>query len=141
MNESGPVKRPIKTARAQDSASLVLLRREYELSCNLQHPFIAPTFAFLEDSPVGPAILREYIEGATLRDFVASEPSKSVRSKILGQILAAVEYIHSVRGTFVKNYASYRESLPNQEQRFVCDTVYGRLVVQLSEQMRDLPVL
>ena len=77
-----------------DSASQVLLRREYELSCNLQHPFIASTFVFLENSPVGAAIVMEYVEGRTLRDFANENPSKPARKKVLSQILDAVEYLH-----------------------------------------------
>jgi len=85
----------LKTARDGESASLELLRREYEISRDLQHPFIASTFMFLEDSPVGPAILMEYVEGCSLRDFIDIDPPKSTLRKIFSQILSAVEYLHN----------------------------------------------
>ncbi|MBQ9475540.1 MAG: protein kinase, partial [Bacteroidales bacterium] len=84
----------MKTAKTKDSASRMLLRREWEISRNLQHPLIASSFAFLEDSPVGPAIKMEYVDGRTLREFAASTPSLSLRKKIFSQILDAVEYLH-----------------------------------------------
>ena len=126
MNESGPIKRPIKTqpgepflgeelvqlaphiwrvtwegkywllkgARSSEAASYVLLRREYEISRNLQHPFILNSFLLVEDSPVGAAILMEYVEGRTLKDFILERPSSSLRFKVLSQLLDAMEYLH-----------------------------------------------
>lgn len=84
----------LKTAKANDTSSLQLLRREYEISRNLQHPFILSSFRFLEDSPAGPAIMMEYVEGKTLGDFLSGKPSASTRRKILSQILSATEYLH-----------------------------------------------
>lgn len=84
----------LKTARGGEASSGMLLRREYEIACNLQHPFIATTFNFLEDSPVGAAIVMEYVEGLSLRRFVETDPPKIMRRKMLGQILDAVEYLH-----------------------------------------------
>ena len=126
MNESGPIKRPIKTqtgeqifgddlvqlapriwritwegkywllkgARSSEAASYVLLRREYEISRNIQHPFILNSFLFVEDSPIGAAILMEYVEGRTLKDFILEHPSSSLRLKVLSQLLDAMEYLH-----------------------------------------------
>ena len=122
MNESAPLKRPIKTflqegmtdinpigknvyrvtvdgkywlLKAAGPGSSALIRREYELMCNLSHPFIASAAAFVEDSPVGPAILMEYVQGKTLEAFLGSSSPFSTRWKLLMQILRAVEYIHS----------------------------------------------
>ena len=121
MNESAPLKRPIKTfpeegmsditpigknvyrvtldgkywlLKTAGPGSSALIRREYELMCNLSHPFIASAAAFWEDSPVGPAILMEYVQGKTLEDFLGSHSPFSTRWKLLMQILQAVEYIH-----------------------------------------------
>ena len=84
----------LKTAKSEESASVELLRREYDLSCNLSHPFIAGALGFEPDSPKGPAIIMEYIDGRTLREFIAEKPSVSVRKKVLHQILTALEYLH-----------------------------------------------
>lgn len=84
----------LKTADGNDAASLQLLKREYEISCNLQHPFVLSAIAFDESSPVGPAIVMEYVDGRTLRSFAADKPSGPARRKVLREILDAVEYLH-----------------------------------------------
>jgi len=71
-----------------------LLRREYDISCNLQHPYILTPLRYAEDTPVGPAIVMEYIEGCTLTEFVAKGQSQEVLRKVLDEILDAVDYLH-----------------------------------------------
>ena len=80
----------LKTARDLTS----LLRREYDISCNLQHPYILTPLRFAEDTPVGPAIVMEYIEGCTLTEFVAKGQSHEVLRRLLVEILDAVDYLH-----------------------------------------------
>ena len=80
----------LKTARDLTS----LLRREYDISCNLQHPYILTPLRFSEDTPVGPAIVMEYIDGCTLTEFVAKEQSHEVLRRLLVEILDAVDYLH-----------------------------------------------
>lgn len=48
-----------------------LIRREYEISIGLSHPFIASVFVFEEDTPVGPGIIMEYVDGRSLSEFLA----------------------------------------------------------------------
>lgn len=84
----------LKTPRESDANSAFLLRREYEISCNLQHPNVLTPLKFATDTPVGPAIIMEYVEGVTLTDFLFAHPSKSVRKRLLSEILEAVEYLH-----------------------------------------------
>ena len=83
----------LKTA-VEEAAAQQLLRREYELTAGLQHPFIIRTIRFDPDSPVGPAIVLEYVEGRMLREFLEEKPSRIARSKIRNQLLDAVEYLH-----------------------------------------------
>ena len=71
-----------------------LLRREYDISCNLQHPYILTPLRYSEDTPVGPAIVMEYIEGCTLTEFVAKGQSHEVLRRLLVEILDAVDYLH-----------------------------------------------
>ncbi|MBP5637734.1 MAG: serine/threonine protein kinase [Bacteroidales bacterium] len=121
MKESAPLKRPIKTfpdsgmtdivpigknvyrvtvdgkywlLKTAGPGSSALIRREYELMCNLSHPCIASVAAFVEDSPVGAAILMEYVQGRNLEEYLAGRTPFSTRWKLLMQILRAVEYIH-----------------------------------------------
>lgn len=85
----------LKTSKKDDAESEQLLEREYMILNELQHPFIASTFDFITDSPVGTAILMEYVDGTNLRDFIAENPSIKTRKKVLNQILSAVEYLHN----------------------------------------------
>ena len=71
-----------------------LLRREYDMSCNLQHPYILTPLRYSEDTPVGPAIVMEYVEGCTLTEFVAKGQSHEVLRRLLVEILDAVDYLH-----------------------------------------------
>ncbi len=71
-----------------------LLRREYDMSCNLQHPYILTPLRYSEDTPVGPAIVMEYVEGCTLTEFVAKGQPHEVLRRLLAEILDAVDYLH-----------------------------------------------
>ena len=84
----------LKAAIPGDSMSHEMLRREYELSCDLNHPCIARTLGFETETPVGPAIVMEYIEGMRLDEFIASNPSRARRKALLQDILDGVDYLH-----------------------------------------------
>lgn len=84
----------LKTAAAGDGMALEMLRREYELACDLCHPNIARTLGFEEQTPIGAAILMEYIEGELLDAFLAANPSPARRKALLQDILDGVEYLH-----------------------------------------------
>ena len=71
-----------------------LLRREYDISCNLQHPYILTPLRYSEDTPVGPAIVMEYVEGCTLTEFVSKGQPHEVLRRLLAEILDAVDYLH-----------------------------------------------
>ena len=82
----------LKTAAG--AKGLVLLKREYEISLRMQHPFIASAIAWEESTPIGPAIIMEYIRGRSLVEFLREKPSIAVRRRIFGQLLDAVGAIH-----------------------------------------------
>ena len=84
----------IKTAKDGNSRFEALIRREYELSITLSHPHIINVFTFEEDSPVGPGIVMEYVDGRTLEEFLSENPPLELRRRVFGQILEAVAYIH-----------------------------------------------
>lgn len=77
----------LKTPVVSDAMSLDILRREYELACNLYHPCIVVTIGFEEKTPEGPAIVMEYIDGTNMRDFLTSSPTKEQRKAVLQDIL------------------------------------------------------
>jgi serine/threonine protein kinase len=82
----------LKTAR--DAKGLEMLKREYELSSRLQHPCIASALLWEDDSPVGPAIVIEYVRGRNLAEYLAEKPSLKARERVFDQILDAVGAIH-----------------------------------------------
>ena len=84
----------IKTAKDGSSAQMELIRREYELSIALNHPYIVSVFTFEEATPVGAGIVMEYIDGFTLTEFLAQNPSKKLRQRTVEQLLDAVAYLH-----------------------------------------------
>lgn len=84
----------LKAPVSADAMSLGMLRREYELACDLNHPCIARTVGFEERTPAGPAIVMEYVAGVSLGDFAASDPSRLRRKAVLRDILDGVDYLH-----------------------------------------------
>lgn len=84
----------LKTPVRQETLYRELLRREYELGSTLSHPCVVDILAFLPDTPVGPALVMEYIGGETLEAFVAKNPSRQKRRKVLDDLLSGIEYLH-----------------------------------------------
>ena len=84
----------LKGAKSKDPRSLNLLKREYDLCANLSHPHIVTIFTFEEETPIGPAIVMEYVDGRTLKEYLESNPKKSERQRVFLQLLEAVGYIH-----------------------------------------------
>ena len=84
----------LKTPRQPDSMLRDMLLREYELSHTLSHPSIVTTLTFSDTTPCGTAIIREYIEGVTLDEYLAEPSSKQELRTIERELLDAVDYLH-----------------------------------------------
>ena len=84
----------LKTPKEGNEAFLEMIRREYQLSLNLQHPYIASVYEYAEDTPAGPGMIMEYSDSRSLREFISEKPSLKLRRKVLEQLLDAVSYIH-----------------------------------------------
>jgi len=85
----------VKTEYRQQQFYLELLKKEYELMVQLDHPNIAKAFAKEMNPKIGPCIVMEYIDGVTLDQFLESNPSKQLRRKVVDQLIDALAYIHS----------------------------------------------
>lgn len=83
-----------KTAINSDARNIELLKREYELTLGLSHPNIIHVYTYETDTPVGAAIVMEYVDGCTLTEYLAEHPAKTSRKRIFEQLLAATEYLH-----------------------------------------------
>lgn len=79
---------------AEGARGLELLKREYEIALRLQHPFIASAIGWEESTPIGPAIVIEYIRGRNLSAFLQEKPSIQARRRIFAQLLEAVGAMH-----------------------------------------------
>ena len=71
-----------------------LMTKEFELGVQMDHPNISHTFSFETDPVAGPCIVMEYVDGCTLREFLAQKPSAAVRRKLTKEILSAMSYFH-----------------------------------------------
>ena len=83
----------LKTAAG--AKGLEMLKREYGLSIGLSHPSLAYVFTWEDDSPVGPCIVQEYIDGRSLRQWLGEKPSLKERRRVFAQLLDVVEYLHN----------------------------------------------
>jgi len=84
----------LKTAKDESAEALDMLKREYDLGCNLQHPHIVSPIEWLDESPAGPAILMEYWKGRTLGKYISENPPKAELERVFSQLLEAVAYLH-----------------------------------------------
>lgn len=83
----------IKTSK--DSKFSRLIKREYDLSIGLSHPYIISVFTYEEQTPVGEGIVMEYVDGRNLWEFLQENPPRQLRERVLEQLLSAVSYLHS----------------------------------------------
>ena len=65
---------------------LELLKKEYELMVQLDHPNIVKAYAKELNDTLGPCIVMEYIDGVTLDKFLESNPSRQARRKVVDQL-------------------------------------------------------
>ena len=70
------------------------LKREYELSIGLSHPGLAYVFTYEEQSPVGPCIVQEYVDGEILTDWLGHNPASKERRRIVSELLSVTAYLH-----------------------------------------------
>ncbi len=85
----------LKPEFRQNPVYLELLKKEYALMAQLDHPNIVKAYAKEENEILGPCIVMEYIDGVTLDIFLSGNPSKDVRRKVTDQIVDALCHVHS----------------------------------------------
>ena len=84
----------LKSAVHKDAMTTEFLRREYELGCTLSHSCIVMTLGFEENTPAGPALVLEYIEGVSFDEYIAMRPTDSATDRIIDDILDGTDYLH-----------------------------------------------
>lgn len=83
-----------KTMCEDSAMAIELLKREYELTLGLTHPHIVHIYAYETDTPIGSAIVMEYVDGCTLAEYLVEKPNLSALRRIFDQLLSATAYLH-----------------------------------------------
>ena len=83
-----------KTAKDNSEIQTSMIRREYEMSMALNHPYIAYVFTYDSIRQLGEGIVMEYVDGRSLTDFLKEDPDSRLRRRVLMQLFEAVAYIH-----------------------------------------------
>lgn len=79
----------------EDAEARVMLRKEFELLFQLQHPNIRRALNFEEIENFGQCIVMDFVEGPDLRDWLKTDPSLPERVRIASEIADALSYIHA----------------------------------------------
>lgn len=78
---------------ARDYLHQELLKKEFELGFQLEHPNIVRTYDFKRDPELGDCIVQEYIQGTRLDDWLLTASEKA-RRRAVDQMLDAMAYFH-----------------------------------------------
>lgn len=76
------------------TAHVELLRKEFRIAAELDHPGIVRTLDYGHMPKVGDYIQMEYIDGRTMSDWLAENPGREARKRVLMQLLDAMQYLH-----------------------------------------------
>lgn len=86
----------LKEEYRQDTIYQVLLQKEYEITSQLQHPMVVSVFSMEEIEDLGLCIVMEWIEGVTLKEWLAQgKHSQKERRHVADMLLEALTYVHS----------------------------------------------
>ena len=77
-----------------DEMSRSMLRKEFEIMVQLDHPNIVRVYSFEEVVGVGLCIVMEYVDGMPLDQWLATKPSKAARRRVTRQLLDAMSHWH-----------------------------------------------
>lgn len=73
-----------------------LLRKEFEIGYELEHPYICHTLGWVSTSQTGHCILLEYIDGMTLSHFMQQgRLTRPLAYRLITELCNALHYMHS----------------------------------------------
>ena len=84
----------LKPEYRDQQAYVELLKKEFDLGTQLDHPNIVKILAKEMNPEIGPCIVMEYVDGVTLDEFLAAKPSVAARKKVVEQLVEVLVYIH-----------------------------------------------
>ena len=85
----------LKPEYRDQQSYIELMKKEFELATQLDHPNIVKVLAKEMNPEIGPCIVMEYVDGVTLDEFLATKPTFAARKKVVEQLVDALCYIHS----------------------------------------------
>lgn len=85
----------LKPAYADKRAYRMLLKREYETVKRVDTPWLPTYHALLEESPYGPCIMEEYIDGRSLTAYIAERHTPAQLEAVARQIMDGLRAIHA----------------------------------------------
>jgi Kae1-associated kinase Bud32 len=71
------------------------LRKELEILMLLQHPNVVAAYGIEVVEGLGRCIVMEYVDGVTLKEWLAEKPSRRMRLRVMQEMADAVAYIHT----------------------------------------------
>lgn len=89
------IKKGLKPEFVNQKIYVELLKKEYDLTAQLEHPNIVRVYDKENDAKIGPCIVMEYVDGLSLDAFLATNPDVQVRKRIVNQFLDAMCYYHA----------------------------------------------
>lgn len=72
-----------------------LLRKEFDLTLGLDHPYVTRVYSLEEVKPYGLCMVMAYVDGRTLDAYLKENPSKANRRRVVRQMLDALAYCHT----------------------------------------------
>ncbi len=85
----------LKEEFAKQALYKELLNKEFDITFSLDHPNVVRVFNKEQDKLLGDCIVMEYVDGITLREFLKTRVSESIKQKIVLELLDAMAYFHS----------------------------------------------
>ena len=86
----------LKEQCRQDTVYQVLLQKEYEITSQLQHPMVVSVFSLEEVEGLGLCIVMEWIDGITLKEWLAQgNHSRKQRRHVADMLMEALAYVQS----------------------------------------------
>lgn len=70
------------------------LQKEFAVGAMLDHPSIVHTLDYGHNETMGDYIRMEWIDGVNLADFLANNPTRTIREQLAKQLVEALSYMH-----------------------------------------------